>query len=460
MGQRVVESGLRQLKLGCCLLLSLAALTQCVDGGSDSDGDGGAGGEAHGEAGQGTSGAAAGTKPVAGTSGNAGAGQGGSGSVAGQPSGGAPDNMAGAAGQTSTGGDGGASTGGDGGATNAATALRCELPPEYCRNYADCPWYEGCVGDRCVAIAEGTACSDVFDCGKAQYCSEEGQCKNRPIYELDCGDEQDPEGICPEGKECKWYGGIIHGMYEYQCVNPATNTGFCDFDIIGCASDYYCPTDVSEFGEPPYCVERAGLGEACSEEEYGSCLAGLACNGYKCQAAEAPLGSFCTPYVTHWQGVTFREFDSRFPASCVEGSYCRYTEFDDDLMMNVGECTAVEPAGSDCEFSYECDDGYCTAGKCVAPTLDSVCGYRRNDSSAFEPTVCPGDLKCHRNVCKTPLALGDECQQSKRPCPTGSVCHQAVAAGPFTCAPAAELHEECSAAVCIDRTFCVLAPAP
>ena len=145
---------------------------------------------------------------------------------------------------------------------------------------------------------------------------------------------------------------------------------------------------------------------------------------------------------------------------CAPGLYCQYTGENTPAMQPIGECTAVKAIGEDCEENYSCSDGYCQGGTCTTPSLGSTCGYRRQ-GNFFEPTVCPTGSACYYEpTCKAYLSLGDECRESKRPCPPDSICHQATPNGPWHCAASAELHEECSDEVCVQGTFCVNAPAP
>lgn len=450
------------------LVLAALLLPRCTDDGGDppmEPGGAGGGGTA-GDAGASTGGTTAGTTSFAGSpDGGAAAG------AAGENGGGHAGEGAGTGGASGSGGtlggggavggagESGSGEGGNGGATDAGSA-HCQVADgEYCQTYRQCPWYEGCVNQRCVPIAEGTACTTDDNCGMAQYCDTSNDCKNRPILDENCDDPEIPKGICPFGSDCYWMDSHHAGDYEYRCVDTSQNTGFCDFGVIPCRSDHYCPTDVSSTAPWPVCVKRGELGESCINEEPGSCMPGLSCNFYHCQPAEAPIGTPCSGYVAGWNSRFFREFDSSFPPVCARGLFCTGTGEFTEHGEPIEECAPLVPIGESCTEGM-CDKGYCGAGQlCMAPVEGSQCGVRQDDSGVFHRDFCPAGMACAtqglQQVCLRQLEVGDECGTSPSRCPEGTQCLLDLPANRYACTRVALPHEDCSDAVCWGGGFCV-----
>lgn len=327
----------------------------------------------------------------------------------------------------------------------------------YCRDASDCPWYHGCVQQRCVLIPEGTPCDEISgSCGNADFCND-GQCKHRRVLgEEDCLAGETEGAICPEGSACYWAGPFA--SLAFRCFSLENNTAFCDGGVIPCQSDHYCPTYQGESGPPPLCVERGGLGDECVSEEPGSCLPGLSCEFYRCQEASAPAGTPCEPFVTGWNGSTFRDYDSTYPVRCAPGLACIIGDEGD-----YGECGARKLPGASCQESYECLDGFCNAvGACEGPSTGSTCGVGVSSEGVFGYSVCPIGEGCASRRCAAYLEVGDECVASKRPCPGGTTCSES-AAGSYICteiAPMASLHEPCSETPCFPSLVCVDTSAP
>jgi hypothetical protein len=356
--------------------------------------------------------------------------------------------------------DGGA--GGAGGSAETST-MSCLQPGIRCSVTADCDWYERCVDEQCVPAPEDAPCTPYPgtngeqaspDCGNSQYCLN-SECKNRPVYAPNEDCESSLTAVCPKHTDCYW---IRFGLPEYQC-RGADNTGFCDGGIIPCAVSYYCPIDWESNGDT--CQKQAALNQVCSEYEPRSCMPGLSCNFQKCQPAEAPTGTACQAYVSSLDSIssTWREEDWRATRPCAKGLYCADTGELDQFANNIGVCSKTKDAGAECAFDWECANGFCKNGNCVAAALGTRCGC-----DGFCTTgVCPASTACGGTGCEPLLNVGDICDYGTvGVCAPGTVCHRDTPGpgGHSTCHPAATLNEGCDDAICTNGTVCVHEPAP
>lgn len=276
----------------------------------------------------------------------------------------------------------------------AGDGSTCEGPDGQCYGSCGAPMCgtEMCNADQYCDTATDT-CVDYAGDGEA--CEFSADCD--PSMDLVCNYDSDAgSGVC-------------------VAENSVAAGEFCNFSSV-CVADHYCADDDT-------CQPVRQDGESCG---FGDCADGLVCN----YDFDQDMGTCVTE-----GSVAENEFcvDSTV---CMDGFYC---DISDDICS-----PADKPAGSECVFGLECEDGLvCNfvggTGTCTEP------GSGAEGDDCDRDSICMDGLFCDFNAqtCTGPAADGETCTLG-RPCAPALACLNIdEASGEGTCGALLDEGEDC-----------------
>jgi hypothetical protein len=243
-----------------------------------------------------------------------------------------------------------------------------------------------CDGLLTGMVADGDNCASDAECADEESTCEgpDGQCYGTCGASL-CGDQTcNDNQYCDVGDTCVDYAGA---------GDPCQFSGECGpSDTLVCNYNFQDQSGA--------CVEEGSVAAG----EFGGCVEGLVCN--------YDFGADTGTCVAE-DSVAENDFcvDS---SVCMDGLYC---DISDDVCK-----PANKPAGSDCTFQIECEDGLiCNFvggnGTCIQP--DSV----GEGEGCFDGRACMDGLFCDyaSETCLAPGSDGDTCSFNI-PCEPGLAC--------------------------------------
>lgn len=293
-------------------------------------------------------------------------------------------------------------------------------PNEACTRESDCAAGLVCAGGVCktARVSAGGACTKTGECAAGLVCVD-GECAEAGASMCEA------DADCPSLATCRL-------SYGNRCVERRGLGEACS-STNECPEGAYCDFTTS------ICTPGAGMGASCSA---AICAPGLFCRsdlGNTCQGPSA-LGEPCYPD------------SSRGENGCQEGLACVWNP---EANMNV--CTIPSGVGGPCGQLFECAEGLAClvnpstfANECGLPGTEGnpcLAGVGRN--------VCQDHLFCDTSTspatCRRRRVLGEICTDDLA-CVDGLLCLD-DGAGTRTCRTPPGLGEACSG-TCSDGLGC------